>query len=46
MPLFHGPEYIGTQDDAVFHRDRDVPIDTHAVGDLAPEFVAHSEVFP
>ena len=35
-----GPVHIGAEDQAVVHRDGDVPVDAHAVADLARE-VAH-----
>src|SRR2546425_3647473 len=30
--------HVGAQHDAVVHRDRDVPVDAHAVADLSPHF--------
>src|SRR5579885_3902146 len=32
--LFHRPEYVRAQHQTVVHRDRDVPVDPHAVADF------------
>jgi hypothetical protein len=34
LPLSNWSEHVGTQNNAIVHRDRDIPLDLHVVANL------------